>query len=191
MISTQSPASLAVSRAIAEAELRRTEMMHGMGEPRAVALLIDQAEDAARSPLAHDQLLALALRAASRSGEPDHAVLDALRAAPGALARQDIARAVFAQYDEARFRAVLKAAPDRELQRGARRVGREPLSLARWLRSAAALARGLWDHPALPVDPPTRGAMLAAAEALEQRARALAVAARRPPLPRSIEEMRA
>jgi hypothetical protein len=195
MISTQSPVSLAVSRAIAESELRRMEMMRGMDEPRAVSLLIKQADDAASSPLAYDQLLALALRAAAGSGEPDHRVLDALRAPADALARQEVARAVFAQYSEAPFRAVLKAAPDWELRRGLRRVGREPLSLAGWLRSAGALARSLWDHPDLPVGPSRRGAMLATARALEQRAGAFAfdpaTAVWRPRTPGQVEEIRA
>lgn len=174
MIATQSPVSLAVSRAIAESELRRMEMMRGMDEPGAIALLNKQADAAARSPLAYDQILALALRAAADSGEPDHRALDALRTPADDFEREIIARAVLAQQGRATSRAVLKAAPDWELRRGWRRAGHEPVSLARWLRSAAALARDLWDHPALPVNLPQRRAMLIAAQALERRAEAIA-----------------
>jgi hypothetical protein len=174
MIPVQSPLSLAVSRAAAEAELRRTEMSRSMSPDRVVELLNRQAEDAAASPLAYDQLLALALRTAARPGEFASADLDALRAPPDPLERHQVAREVFAVYQEAPFRAVLKAAPDQELRRGRRRVGRRPQSLAAWLRSAAELARGLWDHPALPIQPRMRGAMLGTVTALRRRADELA-----------------
>jgi hypothetical protein len=166
----QSPVSVAVSRAIAEAELRRVEMSQNLRPDQVAALLGRQADDAAASPLAYDQLLALALRAAARPGDLDCPELDALRTPGDPLERSRIAQEVFARYSEGPYRAVLKAAPDWELRRGTRRVGKEPQSLARWLRASAVLALDLWDHPALPVEPAFRGAILACAGALRRRA---------------------
>ena len=174
----QSPASLAVSRAMAEAELRRMKMSRGLSAARVAELLNKQADAAATSPLAYDQLLALALRAAARPGELECAKLDELRSPPDPVTRHRIAREVFEHYSEAPFRAVLKAAPDWELRRGSRRVGKDPQGLARWLCDAAELARELWDHPALPAAPAFRGAILAGVTALRRRADSLAPAGR-------------
>lgn len=185
----QSPVSVAVSRAIAEAELRRVEMSRNLRPDQVAALLGRQADDAAASPLAYDQLLALALRAAARPGELDCGELDALRTPGDPLQRAGIAQEVFARYSEAPYRAVLKAAPDWELRRGTRRVGKEPQSLARWLRASAVLALDLWDHPALPVKPAFRGAILACAGALRRRANDLAPAPYEPVL-RSADDRR-
>lgn len=178
MNSIQSPTSLAVSRASAEAELRRLKMSRGMGAGRVADLLVEQAEAAAASPLAYDQLLATALRAAARPGELHCPTLDALRAPADPIERHRIARQVFEHYGEQPYRAVLKAAPDWELRRGMRRVGKAPQDLARWLRSAAELARDLWDHPALPATPAFRGAILDCVTTLNRRADQLA-----PPAP--------
>lgn len=174
----QSPVSLAVSRAIAEAELRRMKMSLGLRVDQVAELLNRQANTAARSPLAYDQLLALALRAAAAPGEFECPQLDALRSPADPLERSRIAREVFARYNEGRFRAAIKAAPDWEVRRAFRRVGRDPQDIAVWLRGAADLARSLWDHPDLPVEPPFRGAILGSVAALERRASELA-----PPAP--------
>jgi hypothetical protein len=77
---------------------------------------------------------------------------------------------VFARYEEAQYRAILKAAPDWELRRATRKIGKSTKGLARWLRSSAELARQLWDHPALPVKLEFRGAILGSVTALEGRA---------------------
>lgn len=190
MIQTQSPTSLAVSRAMAEAELRRLEMSRSLDVSQVADLLKRQAEAAAASPLAYDQLLALALTAASRPGELESPELDAMRGAPDPLERHQVARKVFQDYDPTRFEAVLKAAPDWELRRASRRVGRQPQNLAASLRSAAHLARSLWDHPALPAEPAFRGAILATVTALQRRADQLAPArVAGPALPSAASEL--
>jgi hypothetical protein len=166
----QSALSQAVSRAAAEAEIRRMEMSRSLRPPRVAELLEAQARSAASSPLAYDQLLAIALRAAARPGEFQSAELDALRSPGDPVKRHTIAREVFFRYEEAPYRAVLKAAPDWELRRATRRIGKSARGLARWLRSSAELARQLWDHPALPVKPEFRGAILGSVTALESRA---------------------
>jgi hypothetical protein len=170
----QSPASLAVSRALAEAELRRMKMSRNLNPARTAVLLNEQADAAATSPLAYDQLLSIALRAAARPGELESPELDALRSPPDPIERHYIAREVFTRFAEQPYRALLKAAPDWELRRGVRRVGRSPQALARWLRQAAGLARELWDHPALPVAPAFRGAILGGVTSLRRRADELA-----------------
>jgi hypothetical protein len=170
----QSPASLAVSRALAEAELRRLKMSRSLNAARAAALLDEQADAAATSPLAYDQLLSIALRAAARPGELESPELDALRSPADPIERHNIARDVFRHFAEQRYRGLLKAAPDREARRGVRRVGRSPEALARWLREAAGLARDLWDHPALPAAPAFRGAILGCVTSLRRRADELA-----------------
>jgi hypothetical protein len=174
MTQTQTPLSLAVSRAIAEAELRRMEMSRSLRADQVARLLESQAKAAAVSPLAYDQLLALALRAAAQSGEPSCPSLDALRTPADPIERHRVARQVFASHAEKKFRPFVEAAPDWELHRASRRVGKHPAALAAKLRAAAELARSLWDHPALPVEPAFRGAMLACVTALRQRADVLA-----------------
>lgn len=166
----QSALSQAVSRAAAEAEIRRMEMSRSLRPQRVAELLETQARSAAASPLAYDQLLAIALRAAARPGEFESSELDALRSPGDPIKRHEIAREVFARYEEAPYRAALKAAPDWELRRATRRIGKSTKGLARWLRSSAELARQLWDHPALPVEPRFRGAILGSVTALENRA---------------------
>jgi hypothetical protein len=174
MTKVQTALSLAVSRALAEAELRRMKMSRRLSANDVAELLGSQADAAAASPLPYDQLLALALRAAARPGELESPELDALRAAPDPLHRHRIAREVFAAYQEAPYRAVLKAAPDWEIRRASRRVGKQPKDLAAWLRDAADLARELWDHPALPAPSAFRGAILAGVTSLHRRADELA-----------------
>lgn len=176
----QSPVSRAVSRALAEAEIRRMEMSRSLSADKVANLLSQQADVAAASPLPYDQLLAIALRAAARTGALESPTLEALRARPDCLQRQRIAREVFASPPEERFKAVLKAAPDWELKRASRRAGRDTRSQAAWLRSAADLGRSLWDHPALPATPALRNAILACAAILAQRADALAPPERAP-----------
>lgn len=173
-ITSQNPLSLAVSRATAEAELRRMEMSRSLRPDKVAALLNSQADAAAASPLPYDQLLALALRAAARPGELECPTLDALRAPADPGERHEIAREVFATDDEARFKAAVKAAPDWELDRASRRVGRHTGHQAAWLRAAADLARSLWDHPALPAPTAFRAAILACAAVLTRRADELA-----------------
>ena len=174
MNQVQSPLSLAVSRAIAAAELRRSEMSRSLSPDRVSALLTDQAEAVAASPLPDDQLLAIALRAAAQPGDFESITLDALRAPADPFVRNEISREVLAKYGEGPSRAALKAAPDWELRRAPRRVGKSLESFANRLRSAAVLARSLWDHPALPIEPAVRGAMLATATILQRRADELA-----------------
>lgn len=174
MTPVQSHLSLAVSRATAEAELRRVKMSRHLPADRVAELLGSQAEAAAASPLAYDQLLALALRAAARPGEFESAELDALRTSADPLQRHAIAREVFGHYRDGPYRAVLKAAPDWEIRRAVRRVGKQAQNIAAWLRGAADLARALWDHPALPVAPAIRGAILGCVAPLQKRADELA-----------------
>jgi hypothetical protein len=166
----QSSLSQAVSRAAAEAEIRRMEMSRSLRPQRMAELLEAQARSAARSPLPYDQLLTIALRAAARPGEFQSSELDALRSPADPIERHAIAREVFARYEEAPYRAGLKAAPDWELRRATRKIGKSTKGLARWLRSSAELARQLWDHPALPVKLEFRGAILGSVTALEGRA---------------------
>ncbi|HET9160438.1 MAG TPA: hypothetical protein VFN88_07480 [Caulobacteraceae bacterium] len=174
---TQSPLSLAVSRAIAEAELRRMEMSRSLRPEQVARLLESQAKASATSPLAYDQLLALALRASAQVGEPDRASLDALRSPADPTARHRIAREALAKFEDRSFAPAIEAAPDWELHRASRRVGKAPRAQAAWLRAAAELSRHLWDHPALPAEPAFRGAMLACVTALRQRADAIAATA--------------
>lgn len=171
---TQSPASLAISRAVAEAEIRRFEMSRNLSAEQVSTLLQRQADAAAASPLPYDQLLALALSAAARPETSACPTLDALRAPADRRRRLEIAREVFASGPTPNLRAVLKAAPDWELQRASRRIGRRALDQAAWLRAAASLARSLWDHPALPATPAFRSAILACAAVLDRRAEELA-----------------
>ncbi|HEY9219453.1 MAG TPA: hypothetical protein VIO94_15510, partial [Phenylobacterium sp.] len=110
-ITFQNPLSLAVSRAMAAAELRRIGMTRNLRPDQVAELLNSQADSAAASPLPYDQLLALALQAAARPGELDCPTLEALRAAPDDLQRLEIAKAVFSRDRADSYRAAVKAAP--------------------------------------------------------------------------------
>jgi hypothetical protein len=182
MKSVQSPLSLAISRAGAQAEVRRMEMSRALDASRVTRLLTEQAANARLSPLGSDQLLAIALDAAAASGEFHAPILDALRQPPDPLEQVQLRRQVFAQYDDIPARAVAKAAPDWAVHRANVRVREDPGLLAGWLRAAADLNAELWDHPALPVAPALRGLILACVAPLRQRANAVSYARiQRPP----------
>ena len=144
-------------------------------EPGRIAqILSEEAENARISPLAYDQLLALALEAAAHPGEVRSPVLDALGERPSPIEQFHLRRRVFAHYDVDRTRSVARAAPDWALRRTSRDERADPARLAAALRREADLNLDLWDHPALPATPALRALMLGCVEALRQRAAAVA-----------------
>jgi hypothetical protein len=164
----------AISKAVAEAEVRRARLAATLEPGRIAQILGDEAENARMSPLAYDQLLALALDAAAEPGHRRSPVLDALRERPSPIEQLQLRRHVFTAYDVASTRAVARAAPDWAMRRTSRDERANPARLAAFLRREADLNRELWDHPALPVAPAFRALMLGCVEALRSRAAAVA-----------------
>lgn len=160
MIPSPSPRLVeAITRAMADAQDQRAAMRR---VPAGVVMrrLRMQAMDVAFSPLAYDQLLALALADLADGDLEDTARgrLVALQRPVSDIERLRIRHEVAmlpAQVDEFDLRAVVSI----ELERGGQTVGRRATPLATWLREAAALQAELWDHPALPADPAMRAAM--------------------------------
>lgn len=146
----------AITRAATQAEDRRAAMQRlPTGVVRRRLRL--EALDCALSPLAQDQLLALALEDLADAGGPGQR-LAALGQPLADIDRLRIRHAL-AQGPLLEDAFDLRAVVSMELERGGQSVGRQPISLADWLRGVAALQAELWDHPALPVDPALRIAM--------------------------------
>lgn len=156
-----------VSQARAEARARREELGAQLANPGAVAdRLREEAAAAAESPLAYDQILSLALRDAAEPPDSTAAALKLL-APPDPIEQLALRREVFTWTGADVLDLDVRMAAAHEARRGASRIGRDPATLALYLRRAAVLNRELWDHPAIDADPPRRAAMLAAVEALE------------------------
>lgn len=160
----------AISRIAADVELRRFRMSRALPPGQIAETLADQAQSARVSPLASEQILALALDAAARPGPFEAPALDALRRAPDPMAQIELRRQVFDRHDEAGLAAVARAAPDWVLRGLPARSRHDPALLARALRSEADLNAALWDHPDLPASPSLRARMLACVSALRDRA---------------------
>ena len=160
----------AISRIAADVELRRFRMSRALPPGQIAQALTDQAASARVSPLASEQIRALALDAAAQPGPFEAPALDALRRAPDPVAQIELRREVFDQHDDAGIAAVARAAPDWVLRRIPARSRHDPARLAQALRSEADLNAALWDHPNLRAAPGLRARMLACVSALRDKA---------------------
>ncbi|WP_334160680.1 hypothetical protein [Phenylobacterium sp.] len=169
----------AIARAQAEAGIRRAKVADSLDPGRVAQVLGEEAENLRLSPLAYDQLLALALEAAASPEGAISPVLKALRREPNPIERFQLRRHVFAAFDVLRARAVAKAAPDWALRRAEPSERADASRLAKVLRVEANLNAEFWDHPSLPVAPELRALMLACVDPLRRKANALARAGSR------------
>ena len=170
---TQNLLNQAISRAAADAEVRRFRMSRSLTPGRLALELAAQAQIARASLLGSDQLLALALNAATQPGDFQAPALDALRLKPDPLQQFQLRREVYAHNDDAQAAALAKAAPDWVLRKIPARARHNSQLLAQALRLEADLNVALWDHPALPAPVALRARMLACVVALRDKARAV------------------
>lgn len=184
----QTPAGPPVARALVEAlALARWEVSELMSRhPGVAAQRLDaRAADLARSPVAADQILSLALSAGAEDLRRGRAPLEEgalfffAHEAPDEQARREVRRAVFGPDSdvgrpEAGGREIV-----RDLEARRRAHGFADGALSQRLAEDAALHEGLWDDPRLPADPEARRRMAASAPAILERARDLDPSRRR------------
>lgn len=168
-----SPLTIASREAMAYAQAYRAHILRTPSPLDASERLQRRAARAARSPLALDQVFAHCLDAMAHGRGPAETSPRERLARPDALEQMAIRETVLKSPATAPSGAALAAIVAAEELRGGRVVGRGARKLAEHLRQAAALARELWDHPALLASPKVRAALLIAAPALERRAEVL------------------